>query len=64
MRDIHPDHIDPNTNRPYDDYSDPCLAEPFNDDEDDYRCTACGRPELDCSRDPCLEVLKDRGEWE
>lgn len=26
----------------------------------DYRCTACLRPEADCSADPCQTVIEDR----
>jgi len=30
--------------------------------DEQFTCTACGRPELNCSRDPCAAVIKDRGE--
>jgi hypothetical protein len=30
---------------------------------EDYRCEACGRLELDCSRDPCDEVIAEREEY-
>lgn len=26
----------------------------------DARCTSCGRPELECSNDPCAAVVADR----
>lgn len=38
------------------------LDEGGGDDADSYRCTGCGRPEEDCSADPCAGVLADRGE--
>ena len=45
------------------------FAESELDDEDEgdesaepFRCTACDRPELDCSADPCPAVVADRGE--
>lgn len=38
-----------------DDASEWCVAEPF-------RCKGCGRPEPDCSADPCGDVIADRGE--
>jgi hypothetical protein len=28
-----------------------------------YRCAACGRPEFDCSLNPCPAVIADREEW-
>lgn len=27
-----------------------------------FRCKGCGRPEDDCSADPCPDVIEDRGE--
>lgn len=30
--------------------------------DDDDVCTACERPSLDCSRDPCVDVVAERGE--
>jgi len=30
--------------------------------DDDETCTACGRPSLDCSRNPCPAVIADRGD--
>ena len=27
-----------------------------------YNCSACGRPETECSVSPCLAVVRDRGE--
>lgn len=30
--------------------------------ESEYKCRACGRIELDCSRDPCPEVIAEREE--
>jgi hypothetical protein len=38
------------------------LDEGGGDDAESYRCTGCGRPEEDCSADPCAGVLADRGE--
>ena len=43
------------------------IKSPYEDDEDDegarpYTCRACGRPELECSANPCPQVVTDRGE--
>ena len=33
---------------------------PEHEPDDTDRCTACGRESLDCSKDPCPEVIADR----
>lgn len=62
---INPMDIDPDTGRPYANYSTDSLDTSFHDgemddDDDDDRCTACGRISLDCSLNPCEEVIEDR----
>lgn len=59
LSDVHPDHIDPDTDEPYPDYSDDALDSSFHDsemdvDDDEFEpCMSCPWPGACMSRQSC-----------